>query len=36
VAGPQKPSALPKAWGYDALWVDKKGRWTPTAGIRQA
>jgi thiamine biosynthesis lipoprotein len=36
VAGPQKASGLAKAWGVDALWVDKQGRWTATAGIRQA
>jgi thiamine biosynthesis lipoprotein len=36
VAGPERASGLAKAWGVDALWVDKLGRWTATAGMRLA
>ena len=34
VAGPQQLPALARQWGVDALWVDKRGRWQATPGLR--
>jgi thiamine biosynthesis lipoprotein len=34
VAGPQRIPVLARQWGVDVLWVDKRGRWLATPGLR--
>jgi thiamine biosynthesis lipoprotein len=34
VAGPQRIPALARHWRVDVLWVDRRGRWQATPGLR--
>ena len=34
VAGPQRVAELARRWRVDALWVDKRGHWQATPGLR--
>ncbi len=33
IAGPARAAAVARAWGVDALWIDKSGRWAATPGL---
>lgn len=33
IAGPARAVAVARAWGVDALWIDKSGRWAATPGL---
>ena len=36
IAGPARAAAVARAWGVDALWIDKSGRWAATPGLALA